>query len=329
VVFYRIRARVEQAASGKGGRLSLGENQAAIALILCSLLSIPGLGQQTQSPQPSASALLKTLLSRETSDEEWKAAEKQFRELPAKDALRALFPEIAKGLPDGFTYAAYNCFDPLKDRNVPAWGEFCVVHWLWCDELACPAKRDEVTNVLLELWSQPVSFSGQMALVQGLCGKAAAEGRMAALFRDVASDPRLRTEASICLVRQDGKRYHREVVALAEKSPSSLRERLFDELASPPHRLVSGVDPAVVRMGFALLLEEADKQKKAKQQGQTVSDYGQFLYANRLNAYLGTMFEPDGKSPSYAGAEGRERLYHDTTANALKWWSEHRHEYAD
>ena len=328
-MFYSLRGRIEHGACGNGVTLSLRENQSAIALILCSLLSIPGLAQQIQSPQPSASVLLKTLLSRGTSDDEWKEAKRQFHQLPAKDALHALFPEIAKGLPDGFTYAAYNCFDPLKDRNVPAWGEFCVVHWLWCDELACPAKRDEVTSVLLELWSQPVSFSGQMALLQALCGKAAAEGRMAALFRDAAADPRLRTEVSICLVRQDGKNYHREVVALAEQSPSSLRERLFDELASPPHRLVSGVDPAVVRMGFALLLEEADKQKKAKQQGQTVSDYGQFLYANRLNAYLGTTFEPDWKSPSYAGAEGRERLYHDTTANALQWWSEHRHEYAD
>jgi hypothetical protein len=168
--------------------LSLRENQAAIVLVLCSLLSIPGLALHTQSPQPSASALLKTLLSRDTSDVEWKEAKKQFHQLPAKDAMRALFPEIAKGLPDGFTYAAYNCSDPLKDRNVPAWGEFCVVHWLWCDELACPAKRDEGTDVLLKLWSQPVSFSGQMALVQGLCEKAAAEGRMAALFRDIAAD---------------------------------------------------------------------------------------------------------------------------------------------
>src|SRR3974390_1887662 len=297
-----------------------------MAGILFGLLSVPVLAQQTQSQQPSASALLETLLSRDTSDVEWKAAEKQFQELPTNDALHALFPEIAKGLPDGFTYAAYNCFDPLKDRKVPAWGEFCVAHSLWCKQLACPAKRDEVTNVLLELWSQPVSFYGQMALLQGLCGKAAAQERMAALFRDDRADARIRTEAAVCLLAENGKKYHREVVTLAQNSPPTLQKRLFDELASPPHRNLSGVDPAVVRMGFALLLEAADKQKKAKQQGQTGSDYGQFLYANRLNTYLGTTFAPDWKLPSYAGAEGRERLYHDTTAKALQWWSEHRHD---
>jgi hypothetical protein len=269
------------------------------------------------------------LLSRDTSDVEWKAAEKQLQELPAKDALRALFPEIAKGLPDGFTYAAYNCFDPLKDRKVPAWGKFCVVHWLWCRQLACPAKRDEVTSVLLELWSQPVSFYGQMALLQGLCGKTAAEGRMAALFRDDGADARLRTEGAVCLLAEDGKKYHPEVVAVAQHSPPSLRERLFDELASPPHRNLSGIDPVVVRMGFALLLEEADKQRKAKMNGQRTSEYGQFLYANRLNVYLGTAFEPNSKLPIYADAEGKERLYHDTVANALEWWSKHRHDYAD
>jgi len=321
--------RIVHAASRIGGTLGLQKSQAIIAIILSSLLSIPVRAQQTQSQKPSASALVETLLSRNTSDIEWKAAEKQFQELPANDAVRALFPEIAKGLPDGFTYAAYNCFDPLEDRKIPAWGEFCVVHWLWCKQLACPAKRDEVTNVLLELWSQPVSFYGQMALLQGLCGKAVAEQRMAVLFRDDRADTRLRTEAAVCLLAENGKKYHPEVVALAQHSPPPMRERLFDELASPPHRNLSGIDPVVVRMGFALLLEKADKQRKAKTNGQTISEYGQFLYAIRLNVYLGTAFEPNSKLPIYADAQGIERLYHDTVANALEWWSKHKQDYSD
>jgi hypothetical protein len=304
-------------------------NRAVISIILCSLLSSRVRVQQTQSPQPSAPALLKTLLSQGTSDTAWKEAENQFHKLPAKDALHALFPEIAKGLPNGFAYAAYNCSDPLKDRKVPGWGRFCVVHWLWCDELACPVKRDGVTNVLLELWSQPVSFDGQMALLQGLCDKAAAEGRMAALFGDAAADARLRTEAAVCLLNQDGKKYHDEVVALAQHSPPSLQERLFDDLASPPHRNVSGIDPVAVRMGFALLLKEVDKQERARANGQTTSEYGQFLYANRLNVYLGTTFEPNPKLPIYEDAKGKERLYHDTAANALEWWSKHKQDYSD
>jgi hypothetical protein len=35
----------------------------------------------------------------------------------------------------------------------------------------------------------------------------------------------------------------------------SLRRRLFNELVSARHRSDSGVDPAVVRMGFTLLLD--------------------------------------------------------------------------
>ena len=102
--------------------MGLQKNRTIFAVILSGLLSVPVLAQQTQSQRPSASVLLEPLLRRDTSDVEWKAAEKQFQELPAKDVLRALFPKIAKGLPDGFIYAAYNCFDPLKDRKVPAGG---------------------------------------------------------------------------------------------------------------------------------------------------------------------------------------------------------------
>jgi hypothetical protein len=290
---------------------------------------MPIFSQATQETQEPPSALLQDLLSRDTSDDEWKAAEARFQELPGKDALGVLFPEIAKGPPGGFEYAAYNCFDPLKDRRVSGWGEFCVVHWLWCKELICPAKRNEVTNVLMELWSRPLSYYGQLALLQGLCVQPEAESRIFSLFRDRSADAGLRTEAAICLLNQDGTKYHHEAVALAKHSPPKLRGRLFDELASPPHRRASGIDPVVVKMGFALLLEEVHKQERARLNGQTVSEYGQFLYANRLNAYLGLSFEPDWKLPLYEGALGKERLYHDTVANALVWWSEHRGEYAD
>lgn len=314
--------------SSKRGAVTLQTIRVAVLVLLCSLIWTPVFSQRTALTQ-SPSVLRKTLLSRDTSDDEWKAAEKQFQELPAKDALRSLFPEVAKGLPDGFTYAAYNCFEPLKDRKVPAWGEFCVVHWLWCKELACPANRHEVTNAMLELWSQPVSFYGQMALLQGLCGEPEAEGRMASLFRDSAADARLRTEAGVCLLNQNAKKYHGEVVAFAEQSQPKLRERLFDELASPPHRRVSGIDPAVVRIGFDLLFDEADKQEKARRLGQITYDYGQFIYASRLDTYLGTTFVPDQKLAIYAGAQGIERWYRDSVANALDWWSKHKHEYAD
>jgi hypothetical protein len=82
-------------------------------------------------------------------------------------------------------------------------------------------------------------------------------------------------------------------------------------------------------MGFAMLFERLEEHERAKQHGQAISEYGQFLYANRLNVYLGTTFEPDWKLPIYSGDQGKEQWYHDTVTGALEWWSEHKHEYAD
>lgn len=309
-------------------------------LVLNLLTSVCVLPQQAYSVDSlSASELLTKILSLDTLDDEWSAAEKQFEALPTKAALPVLFPEVAKGIPDGFSYAAYNCSDPLRDRKVPGWGEFCVVNWLWCKELACLERRNEVSTVLLELWSHPISFYGHMVLLQGLCHSPDAEPRIAKLFRDSAADARLRTEAAVCLLFQDGTKYHREVVAFAQQAPLKfnqpglirydikLGQGLFDELASRRHLNESGVDAAVVRMGFELLLGEADEQQKARRYGQIVSDYGQFIYADRLNIYLGTAFEPDRKLPLYAGSEGNERFWHDTVANALDWWSKHERQY--
>lgn len=249
--------------------------------------------------------------------------------------LPLLFPEIAKGIPGSYSYAAYNCFDPLQDRKVAGWGQFCVVNSLWCKQLACPQTQKEASKVLLALWPNPISEYGQMVLVEGLCGNPSAESRIAVLFRDNAANVRLRTQAAVCLLRQAEPKYHAEAVALAEKVPITfpppglfsyplqLKRVLFDELASRTHAK-SGVDAAVVRLGFGLMLGEA---RQARQYDAKVSDYGQFLYAARLNAYLGAGFEPDRRQPVYAGSDGNERFWHDTALNALSWWSSHNEEY--
>ena len=165
-----------------------------------------------------------------------------------------------------------------------------------------------------------------MELLLGLCPDRHAEAQIAALFRDSLAEAWLRTEAGVCLLDQDEAKYHREVVVFAEHSPANLLQFLFNQLVGLGQ---SGIDPAVVRMGFALLFEEGSKQVKAKERGQTVSDYGQFIYAAGLSKYLGAIFEPDRKSAIYAGPQGTERWYHDAVMNALTWWSKHKHEYVN
>jgi hypothetical protein len=176
-----------------------------------------------------------------------------------------------------------------------------------------------------------------MALLSGLCGSSDAENRIAALFRDATADIRLRTEAAGCLLGQDESRYHSAVAAFAEEAPirfippgrmpypQQLRRVLFDQLARHHY---SGIDPAVIRIGFSLLLDETEGRRKASESGARVSYYGEFIHANALNSYLGTAFVPDHKEPIYGGSEGNERFWHDTVVNALDWWSKHKHEYA-
>jgi hypothetical protein len=120
-------------------------------------------------------------------------------------------------------------------------------------------RREDALKVLLELWPQPTSFSGRMALLRELCRDPAAEAKIAALFTDSVADSRLRTEAGVCLLYQDEAKYHREVVAFAEQSPPNLRQLLFNKLAYPSQVPVPEVDPAVIRMGFGMLMEESDK----------------------------------------------------------------------
>jgi hypothetical protein len=290
-------------------------------LVLCLL--IPAFAFcQTTTPQ-SPSSLLKILLSQDLSDEEWKSSLDRFQKLPAKDAVRALFPEMAKGIPGGFSYAAYNCSEPLHDRKVPAWGEYCVVHWLWCETLACVNQQDEISSVLLELWTHPISRYGQSVLLSGLCRRPEAEEKIVQLFRDDKADQASRRQAAICLLgRLQSRKYHEEVVAYAQQSEIKQRDSIFRALSSPYHLADTGIDPAVVCMGFDLMDNEA-----AKQRGQNGSYFAQFIYVNQLNLYLGTNFVPDSKLPSYMGSEGIERWYRESVENARTWWAKHRQEY--
>ena len=285
-----------------------------------------------------ASELLSELLSSDISDEQWSTAEKQFDALPPRIALPVLFPEIAKGIPFGESYASYNCYDPLHDRKVLGWGEYCIVNWLWCKQTTCPQKRVEVSMVLLELWAHPISYDGQMVLLEGLCGNSAAESRIAALLREATADVRLRTVAAQCLLFQDETKYHSTVVEFAERAPIrfippgrmsyplQIRRILFDELAR--HRY-SGIDPAVVRIGFGLLLEEDEQRQKASASAAKPSYYGEFIYANSLNAYLGTAFVPDRELSMYSLHDSDEKFWNDTVVNALDWWSKNKQKYAE
>lgn len=296
-------------------------------LLLSTFTSTSAKGSDTSSAQ-----LLETLFSPQTSDEQWHSAADSFEKLPVETKIQTLFPEIAKGLPGGFTYAAYNCSTPDTDRRVPGWGRYCVAKWLWCKALDCGRSNPEVGKILLKLWNHPLSASGESALLAALDYSSwvpEAEDPVRSLFKDSEADPHLREEAALCLLRRFGPKYHAEAVAFALYSRRDIRDVIFKELVESPHARLSGIDPAVVRMGFWLLFDEVEKDEEAfAHDGVLRSQYGAFLVANRLGTYLGERFTPDDKLSKYQGEQGRETLWREATENALAWWPKNKDRFA-
>ena len=288
----------------------------AVALVILCVFLRPLL--QADSPE---SRLLEALLSPQSSDEEWQQTAEAFRELPADAAIRALYPEIAKGLPNGMSYATYNCSEPSRDRHVTGWGRYCVAGWLWSQTISCGRKCANLSETLLELWTQPQSTYGHSELLSALDYYAwvpEAEDKVRTLFRDSKANTGLRTQAAGCLLRHFGGKYHGDVVQFALFSNHEIRDGLFRQLASPSHTRISGVDPAVVRMGFWLMFEALSKNEERFAHGGVGSSYyGAFLSADALTTYLGERFTPDYRLAKYQGEEGKELWYRESIENAL------------
>jgi len=283
--------------------------------------------------EDSAAQLLHTLLSPNTSDKEWQLAADSFQKLPADLAIRILYPEIAEGIPGGWSYAAYNCSDPHRDWRNEAWGRFCIVNWLWCQTVSCGKTHPLVGKTLLELWAHPQSAYGQGVLLSTLDSYAwipEAEEPVRFLFLDSEAASGLRLQAAICLLHHFGMKYQHDVVTFALFGPREKRDPLFRELASPVHARLSGVDPAVVRLGFGLLLEEmALQQDRFAHRTTGNSFYGEFLVANLLGTYLGHPFTPDRLAKYQQGEQGKETWYRDTAENAFNWWLINKARYAN
>jgi hypothetical protein len=302
--------------------------RAAALVVLCALLT-----PQLQAADSPESRPLETLLSPQSSDEEWQRAAEVFRELPADAAIRALYPEIAKGVPNGMPYTAYNCSDPSRDRHLGRWGRYCVTGWLWRQTISCGRKYANLSRTLLELWAQPQSVYGQSVLLSALDYYAwvpEAEDPVRTLFRDSEASIGLRAQAAGCLLRHFGTKYQRDVIQFALFSSREIRDVLFRLLAAPSSTRISGADPAVVRMGFWLMFEElAENEDRFAHRRAGGSYYGAFLSANALATYLGEGFTPDYRLPKYQAEEGKELWYRDTTENALSWWLKNKERYAN
>jgi hypothetical protein len=297
-------------------------------LVLCIVSTV-----KLQADDVPPAQLLDTLLSPNTSDDQWQRAEASFLKLPGEAAIRTLYHEVAKGIPGGMAYPKYNCSDPEHDRRIAYWGRYCVANWLWCKELSCSGWNSLVSKTLLDLWIQPQSTYGRSVLLTALDSSSwvpEAEEPVRRLFTDTEAEAKLRQQAAACLLHHFGARYQHEVVVFALSSPREIRDLLFRELVSPPHARVSGIDPAVVRMGFWLMFEEmAGNEDRFAHRRVGGSYYGAFLPANQLGTYLDEQFAPDYKLPKYQGEQGKEIWYTDTVENAFTWWIKNKEHYAN
>jgi hypothetical protein len=302
--------------------------RAAALVILCGVLTA-----KLQADDVPAARLLETLLSPDTSDEQWRQAADLYRELPVDVAIRTLYREIAKGIPNGMSYAAYNCSDPGRDRHIGSWGRYCVANWLWCKTMSCGREHSKVGKTLLGRWTQPQSVYGQGVLLSALDyynWVPEAEEPVRKLFTDSQADSGLRAQAAACLLHHFGTKYQHDVIGFALFSSHEIRDLLFRQLVALPHARVSEVDATVVRMGFWLMFEElAKNEDRFAHRSVGGSYYGAFLSANALGAYLGEGFTPDYKLPKYQGERGRELWYRETAENALTWWLKKKERYAN
>jgi hypothetical protein len=277
--------------------------------------------------------LLETLLSPDTSDEQWRQAEDSFLKLPAEAAIRTLYPEVLKGIPGGMAYAMYNCLDPDHDRRLAGWGRYCVANWLWSKELSSGGKNAQLGKTLLELWNHPQSVYGRSVLLRALDSNSwvpEAEEPVRELFTDSRADSRLREQAAACLLHHFLAKYQPDIIGFALFSGHEIRDLLFRELVSLPDVRVRGVDPAVVRMGFWLMFEDMAINEERFAHGTAGSSYyGAFLPADQLGRYLGENFAADYKLPKYQGEGGKEIWYRETIENAFTWWLENKERYAN
>src|SRR5260370_11494438 len=83
--------------------------RSAISIVAWLLLVFTFIGTSAaQGGDTSPAQLLETLFSPQTSDEQWHSMAYSFAKLPVETKIQALFPEIAKGFPKGYTYTRYN-----------------------------------------------------------------------------------------------------------------------------------------------------------------------------------------------------------------------------
>jgi len=153
----------------------------------------------------------------------------------------------------------------------------------------------------------PFRIRGRWFCFSGLCSYAPQKRKLQEYSGMYGPKHLSRTQAAVCLPPYLIYRKSRCSCEFAQQSPPDSRRFFFRALISPYHQADSGTDPAVVRMGFAMLLDEAPKRRGRDTADNMFPAMVNLSTQTELDTYCEQDLCQTRKLPQYKGPEGVER----------------------
>lgn len=317
--------------------LLLGQSAAADA----AANAAHGRQRATAGAAPAAE-LVRRLTSTALNREARARAEAELKGMDAEPVLLALVPEAIKG--GTARYALWPDSDSAdgQNRRPPEEEIANAVQRLWQHHFlkslrAGGSPPTSVGRRLVEyLSATPSALSASWLLYElGASGRSQsfwpdeAEQPVAALFRSAETDEQLRALAARCLLRNTGRKYYGEIMAVTRAYPEGTElqrhfkaERLRDIIEADVRGRSSEtdqhpLDSELLNTAFALLPKLEETREGSG-----------YSLALDLGTYVGHEFKADQKDEKYKGKHGlTPSFFADTTRNALAWWERNRHMY--
>jgi hypothetical protein len=246
-------------------------------------------------------------------------AEDRLHGCDAESVLSALLPHVSKGMP---APPIWNSLGREHDREAPIeWQIYYAVDRSWRHHLR-GAPSEELGALLLVLLERADSVLGRQRILFDLSRHwhPDAEEPLRRRMLDPEQDLLVRRPAAYALVLHRSGAYHDTFLDLASGSTGEERREWWKLLADPRHKGATGIDPAVVRLGFDVLAEEMEANPDHV--------HGAYFIACTIGGYVEQEFKPDQDSRKHRGPHGlRESFFADTVENALAWWEAHRGDY--
>ena len=246
-------------------------------------------------------------------------AEDKLKQFPAELVLKGLLGHISKAMP---SLAIWNSAGREHDKQAPVeWQIYYAVDRSWKHHLAGKTSQ-RLGAILLELLSIARTPTGRERILYAMARHwhPKAELPLSQLMKNQETEFGVRRAAGFCLMLQQGNTYHKDLLDFAKKSAREEKKNWFDLLVAPRHKKQTGIDHAVVKLGFELLAEEKEIKPNYV--------HGTYFIACKLGSYLEEDFKPDQQLDKYQGKHGlKDSFFVDTVENAWAWWGRNKNKY--